>query len=246
MSTRLARGLALLTYEWADVVSPVADANARWAVALGVHPDKIRVIYNGVQEPEQPSPPPRAMRVVTVGRIDPLKDVHTMLRVAVEVTNRVPGSRFEYYGPVTDGQEAYGRSCFDLHRRLGLGEAFRFMGSTRDPHGAIRNSDLVLMTSISEGLPMGILEAMAQARPVVATAVGGVPEVLRGCGMVAGPGDVHGLAQAITTLLRDAELASRLGDNGYARVTRTFTRSTCLGQYRELIHELAADAGVTV
>jgi glycosyltransferase involved in cell wall biosynthesis len=246
MSTRLARGLALLTYDWADVVSPVADANARWAVALGVHPDKIRVIYNGVQEPDQPSPPPRAMRVVTVGRIDPLKDVHTMLRVAAEVTNRLPDSRFEYFGPVTDGQEAYGRSCFDLHRRLGLGETFRFMGSTRDPHGAIRNSDLVLMTSISEGLPMGILEAMAQARPVVATAVGGVPEVLRGCGMVAAAGDVHGLALAITTLLRDSELASRLGGNGYARVTRTFTRSTCLRQYRELIHELAAEAGVTV
>jgi polysaccharide biosynthesis protein PelF len=244
MSTRLARGLALLTYDWADVVSPVADANARWAVALGVDPAKIRVIYNGVQEPEQPSPPPRATRVVTVGRIDPLKDVHTMLRVAVEVTNRLPDTQFTYYGPVTDGQEAYGRSCFDLHSKLGLGEAFRFMGSTRDPSGAIRDSDLVLMTSISEGLPMGILEAMAQARPVVATSVGGVPEVLRGCGMVAAPGDVHGLALAITTLLSDGELASRLGSNGYARVTRTFTRSACLREYRNLIHELAGSAGV--
>ena len=71
-----------------------------------------------------------------------------MLRVAVEVTNRMPSARFAYYGPVTDGQEAYGRSCFDLHGRLELGEAFRFMGSTRDPAGAIRDSDLVLMTSI--------------------------------------------------------------------------------------------------
>jgi glycosyltransferase involved in cell wall biosynthesis len=102
----------------------------------------------------------------------------------------------------------------------------------------------VLMTSISEGLPMGILEAMAQARPVVATSVGGVPEVLRGCGMVAAPGDVHGLALAITTLLSDGELASRLGSNGYARVTRTFTRSACLREYRNLIHELAGSAGV--
>jgi glycosyltransferase involved in cell wall biosynthesis len=108
----------------------------------------------------------------------------------------------------------------------------------------IRDSDLVLMTSISEGLPMGILEAMAQARPVVATAVGGVPEVLRGCGMVAPAGDVHGLALAITTVLRDGELASQLGNNGYARVTRTFTRSTCLRKYRELINELAGSAGV--
>ena len=245
VSTRLARGLALLAYDWADVVSPVADANARWAVALGVEPSRIRVIYNGVQEPEEPSPAPQIGRVVTVGRIDPLKDVHTMLRVAQEVANRMPRARFAYYGPVTDGQEAYGRSCFDLHKRLGLGEAFRFMGCTRNPAGAIRGSDLVLMTSISEGLPMGILEAMAQARPVVATAVGGVPEVLRGCGMVAPPGDVHGLALALTTLLRDTKLATQLGSNGYTRVTRTFTRSTCLREYRELINELADSAHIS-
>jgi polysaccharide biosynthesis protein PelF len=244
LSTRLARGLALLAYDWADVVAPVADANARWAVALGVDPDRIRVIYNGVQEPEEPSPAPRAARVVSVGRIDPLKDVHTMLRVAADVTQRMPDARFAYYGPVTDGQEAYGRSCFDLHRRLGLEGVFEFMGSTRDPASAVRGSDLVLMTSISEGLPMGILEAMAQARPVVATAVGGVPEVLRGCGMVASAGDVYGLGHAITTLLRNGELASRLGNNGYERVTRSFTRSTCLRQYRDLIHELAGPRAV--
>jgi polysaccharide biosynthesis protein PelF len=91
---------------------------------------------------------------------------------------------------------------------------------------------------------MGILEAMAQARPVVATAVGGVPEVLRGCGMVASAGDVYGLGHAITTLLRNGELASRLGNNGYERVTRSFTRSTCLRQYRDLIHELAGPRAV--
>jgi glycosyltransferase involved in cell wall biosynthesis len=239
LSTRLARGLALLAYDWADVVSPVADANARWAVEMGVDPARIRVIYNGVQQPGEPSPAPRAGRVVTVGRVDPLKDVHTMLRVAVEVTRRMPDARFEYFGPVTDGQETYGQSCFDLHARLGLGDSFRFMGSTRDPAGAIRQSDLVLMTSISEGLPMGILEAMAQSRPIVSTAVGGVPEVLRGCGMVAAPGDVHGLAQSITSLLGDTELAGRLGRNGYARVVRKFTRDACLRQYRDLICELA-------
>ena len=54
--------------------------------------------------------------MVAIGRIDPLKDVHTMLRVAVEVLERVPHATFKYYGPVSPEQEAYGKSCEDLHR----------------------------------------------------------------------------------------------------------------------------------
>ena len=67
---------------------------------------------------------------------------------------------------------------------------------------------------------MSILEAMAQARPVVATAVGGVPEVLRGCGIVPPPGDVHAIATGVGTLLRNPELAAHLGRRGFARVHR--------------------------
>ncbi len=76
-----------------------------------------------------------------------------------------PARSFLHYGPVPRGEEAYGRSCVALHERLGLGERFRFMGPTTDPTGVVRAADVVLMTSISEGLPMSILEAMGQARP---------------------------------------------------------------------------------
>jgi glycosyltransferase involved in cell wall biosynthesis len=98
---------------------------------------------------------------------------------------------------------------------------------------------VVLMTSISEGLPMSILEAMAQARPVVATAVGGVPEVLRGCGIVQPPGDVHAIATGVATLLRDPELAARLGQRGFERVHRMYTQTACVDGYRDLLSSLA-------
>ena len=114
------------------------------------------------------------------------------------------------------------------------------MGGTRDPHGVLRSGDVVLMTSISEGMPMALLEAMAQGRPAVATSVGGVPGVLRGCGIVACPGDVHGLAAAVVTLLRDPELAARLGRRGYERLKRRYTLERCVESYRELIGELIA------
>ena len=100
----------------------------------------------------------------------------------------MPDAQFLHYGPVTDGEEAYGRSCLALHEQLGLGDRFRFMGRTTDPNGVVRDADVVLMTSISEGLPMSILEAMGQGRPVVSTGVGGVPDVVKGCGVVTPPG----------------------------------------------------------
>jgi glycosyltransferase involved in cell wall biosynthesis len=126
-----------------------------------------------------------------------------------------------------------------MQRELGLGDRFRFMGGTKDPHGAIRSGDLVLMTSISEAMPMTLLEAMGQARPIVATSVGGIPSIIRGCGLVAPPGDVHELATAVVTLLRNPALGARLGRRGYERVHRKYTLSRCLGAYDRLIRELA-------
>jgi glycosyltransferase involved in cell wall biosynthesis len=242
LSSRLARGLSRAAYAAADWVAPVTEANATWERGLGVDPQKIRVIQNGIEAPASYTDPPGNLKVVSVGRIDPLKDVQTMLRVAVEVGRRVPEAKFEYWGPPTKGQETYARACEELARQLGAEQHFKFMGSTKDPHGVVRDADVMLMTSISEGLPMSILEAMAQARPVVATAVGGVPEVLRGCGIVQPPGDVHALATGVVTLLRNPQLGARLGQRGFERVHRVYTRTACVGGYRDLLAELTSAA----
>jgi glycosyltransferase involved in cell wall biosynthesis len=238
-SPRLALGLTRAAYAAADVIAPVTEANAEWERGLGVTADKIRVVPNGIEPPTRAQPAAGGKRVVAVGRIDPLKDVHTMMLVADEVTRRMPDARFEYWGPVTPGQEEYAALCRHVHAQLELGERFRFMGRTDDPHGVIRSADLVLMTSISEAMPMALLEAMAQSRPVVATGVGGVPGVVRGCGLTAPPGDVHEIATAVTTLLRNPALARTLGERGYERLHRRYTLKRCLAAYRELIDELA-------
>jgi polysaccharide biosynthesis protein PelF len=244
-ATRLARGLARAAYAGADVVSPVTDANAFWEEGLGIEPEKIHVIYNGMRAPGRPLPAPGARTVVSVGRIDPLKDVHTMLRVAQETLRTVPDAQFLHYGPVTEGEDAYGRSCFALHEQLGLGERFKFMGRTTDPNGVVRDADVVLMTSISEGLPMSILEAMGQGRPVVSTGVGGVPDVVKGCGYVTPPGDVHGLAMAVATLLERPALAAQLGLRGHARLARRFNEEVCVDGYRDLLRGAASEWRVT-
>jgi polysaccharide biosynthesis protein PelF len=239
ISPRLALGMTRAVYAAADVIAPVTEANAEWERGLGVDPAKIRVIPNGIDPPKEYTAPPNIKKVIAVGRLDPLKDVQTMLLVASEVTRRLPDARFDCYGPPTLGQEMYADACSVMHRQLGLGDRFRFMGGTRDPYAAIRSGDVVLMTSISEAMPMTLLEAMGQARPIVATSVGGVPSVIRGCGLVAPPGDIHEIATAVVTLLSNPALGARLGRRGYERVHRKYTLSRCLSAYDELIRELA-------
>ena len=243
VSTRLARGLTRLTYAVADLVAPVAEAHRAWEEALGVPPDRIRTIPNGVPTPAEPTPAPRSRTVVSVGRVDPLKDVPTMLRVAAAVRRLVPDVTFLHYGPVPRGQEHYAAECRALQVELGLGDGavgcFRFMGSTSDPTGVMRDADVVLMTSISEGFPMSVLEALSQARPVVTTLVGGVLDAMLGAGITAAPGDVYGLADAVATLLLDPDLAERLGRRGHARVRRHFSQARCTDDYREVLLRLA-------
>lgn len=235
IATRVARGLARAAYHSADIVAPVTNFNVTWERALGAHDDRIRPILNGIRVPEgRPADPPRAKIVTSVGRIDPLKDVKTMLRVAAEVVRLVPDCTFVHHGPIAPGQGDYNAACRRLHRELGLGDRFRFDGPTRDPQGAVREADVVLLTSISEGLPMAVLEAMSEARPVVATNVGGVPEVLDGVGLVAPPGAVHRLAGSVAFLLKNPATAHELGLLGRARVAADYDGGAHIEAYRDL------------
>ena len=132
-NTRLARGLTRSAYAGADVICPVTDANAYWEMGLGIDPEKIRVLYNGLDQPDEPTEAPGTRTVVSVGRIDPLKDIYTLLRVAAGTLKLIPDARFQHFGNVSPGEEAYGRSCQSLHKQLGLGDRFRFMGAPPIP-----------------------------------------------------------------------------------------------------------------
>lgn len=237
-ATRLARGLSRLVYANADVVAPVTQANARWERHLGVTDAKIRPIYNGVLVPPTIRPLPIRQRIVSLGRIDPLKDLKTSLRAAAIVLTTRPDVEFVHYGPVPEGNDEYGDSCLRLHHDLKLGNRFRFAGSTDDPYDAFAKGSIAMFSSISEGFPVAVLEAMACGRPVVATAVGGVPEALSGCGLTVRPGDYEGLATGVLHLLNDPVLLRRLGERSYAKVRREFGMAQCLQNYSDLISEL--------
>lgn len=241
---RLIRSVVSLSYHYADRVSPVCGYNTRWEQRLGVDGKRIDVIYNGVDNavfgPAAEGEKRGAPSVVCVARIDPVKDILTLIRAAALVKAEVPDVRFTVYGSVT--VEEYYRECLALRDSLGLGESFGFAGHTSEPSTVYSKGDIIALSSISEGFPYSITEAMMSAKPVVATDVGGIKEVVGDCGILVPPRRPDVFAAAVVRLLRDPELRAALGGEGRDRALSRFNISRMNGQYTESYEKLSAKA----
>lgn len=227
-------------YHFADVVAPVCHYNTRWEVAQGTPQQKIRVIYNGV-DPDRFTPAPKLHgdpHVVATARIDPLKDIETLLRVAARLKTSHPRVKFTVHGAVAD--DAYYRRCLALRRHLGVEDSVTIGSATDDVVAAYREADVVLLTSISEAFPYSVIEAMACEKAVVASDVGGVGEALEGCGVLVKPRDDERFAAEVTRLLDDHHLRLRLGAKARARVMDEFRLDHTIEKYLDLYRSFAA------
>jgi glycosyltransferase involved in cell wall biosynthesis len=198
------------------------------------------VIHNGVEprpvEPRETRSGP--CRLVTVGRLQAPKDPLTLVRALAAL-----GHAHETV-IVGDGPD---RSAVEAEvRRLGLDSVVRLAGVRNDVAELLAAADLFVLSSRSEGLPLSILEAMAAGLPVVASSVGGVPElVVDGeTGLLVPPGDPRSLARAIERLLADAALRGRLGAAGRARVVEHFDLASAQRAHLDLYRSLLAAAGL--
>jgi glycosyltransferase involved in cell wall biosynthesis len=158
--------------------------------------------------------------IVSVGRLDRQKGFEYLIRAAVEVVRAVPSARFWIVGD--------GGLRARLERQiesLGLGQVVRLLGHQRDVSGIMAAADLVVLASLWEPLGNVLLEAHALGRPVVATRVGGVPEIVRDgtTGLLVPPGDVAAFAQSILIMLGDPREAERMGARGRVHVAREFS-----------------------
>src|SRR5207247_11054153 len=127
-------------------------------------------------------------------------------------------------------------------QRVGLAERVVFAGYRADVPAVLDEVDVVVLPSSVEGMPLVLLEAMAHRRPVVATPVGGTPEVVVDgeTGLLVPPRDPRALADAIRRLLDDPDLAKRLGDAGRRRVELHFSLEAMNRRILELYDEVAA------
>lgn len=213
-SLRFALRMTELSYALADLVAPCCDFNQRWELRNGARPEQLKTIYYGVDPvafTPQTRPADAPPVVVWVGRIDPLKDLFTLLRAAAVVHAARPDIEFRLFGNVPPGNEGYYEKCLDLRRELGLEQTVIFAGFRSNPAAAYHEGDIAVLSSVSEAFPFVILEAMLCEKPVVATAVGGVPEQITECGLIVEPRNHEAMAAAILTLMDDPELRQELG-----------------------------------
>jgi glycosyltransferase involved in cell wall biosynthesis len=217
----------------------ISNAVASHHIAQGLPPENARVIHNAV-DLEQFEPPrngtavrhqlglrPEHLVVGNVGRLDWWKGHDVFLRAVAGLVGRVPNLRALIVGGA-DGRadnRAYVARLHALVEELSLADRVTFTGYRDDIPDVMAALDLVVHSS-TEPEPFGrvVIEAMAARRPVVATAAGGVPEIVEDGvhGSLVPPGDAEALAEAMAGLLSDEEKAEAMARAGYQRVKRQF------------------------
>ncbi|MFX0196723.1 MAG: GT4 family glycosyltransferase PelF [Candidatus Hodarchaeota archaeon] len=167
----------------ADLILPVATAHVPWELYFGAQPERITVIPNGVDtlkfRPREKENKDSIM-IGSICRVTPIKDIQTLIFAAKRLLDQVPRAEFHLIGPIENIQ--YYLSCSEVIEDLGLEGRFLFHKATLEPEKWYNRFDLFALSSISEGMPLSILEAMASGIPIVATDVGGLREVTRGTG----------------------------------------------------------------
>jgi glycosyltransferase involved in cell wall biosynthesis len=235
------RSLAGAAYLITDVLAPHSLYNRRWQLHNGADPERMWTMYNGVEPEEFPAAvgEPDVPTISFMGRVDPLKDLHTLIRAFALVRREIPEARLRIFGGTPAVNRIYHESCQHLIDELGLTDAAVLEGRIANAVDAYHAGSIVALTSISEGFPYTVVEAMACGRPTVCTNVGGVAEAVGDTGIVVPPRDVPAVAEACVRLLRDHELRTRLGVAARARVLEHFTLRRSLEMYRNVYEGLA-------
>jgi polysaccharide biosynthesis protein PelF len=230
------RHLCVLGYSEAAVITPGNVYNKRWEEQLGADLSRVRTVYNGVDPADFPAlqTEPDVPTISWAGRIDPIKDLETLLRAFALVREEIPDARLRIFGSPPQGREPYLAHCQALADELGLGDAAVFEGRVPQIRDAYAAGQVVVLCSISEGFPYTLIEAMTCGRPCVATDVGGVTEAAGDTGLVVPPRDPAALAQACLTLLHDRALRRELGQAARLRALEYFTVDRAISAFDEI------------
>ncbi|MFG3658683.1 GT4 family glycosyltransferase PelF [Streptomyces sp. NPDC047706] len=235
------RLLAEESYRRAALITPGNRYNRLWEEQGGADPASIRTVYNGVDPAAFPpaGPEPQAPTLSWAGRVDPIKDLETLIRSFALVRARLPAARLRMFGGTPRGGEAYRQRCEALAAELGHADAVTFEGRVDDIKDAYAAGNVVMLSSISEGFPFTLIEAMSCGRATVSTDVGGVREAVGDTGLVVPPRDPEAMAGAALDLLGDPARRRAMGEAARLRVIEQFTLRQTIDTFRAIYHELA-------
>jgi polysaccharide biosynthesis protein PelF len=249
MWTKFFVNLGRMTYDASDLIITLFGGNQKLQHELGADPARTIIVPNGVkldvflplsdQRAPRGSRPPR---IGFVGRVVPIKDVKHLIRACAMIAEDMPEVEFWVVGP-TEEDPTYFEECRDLSAMLGVSK-LRFTGS-QDVKRIYPEIDVLVLTSVSEGQPLSILEAAAAGVPAISTDVGACRELVEGglgpedralgpSGIVTPMGDAAATAAAVLALLRDPDLLESMSRAGIARARRFYGEKAMLDRYRDI------------
>jgi glycosyltransferase involved in cell wall biosynthesis len=220
--------MSLLAYEMADIVTSLYEHARELQIELGCPAEKTMITPNGIDAARfahLPGKPPDEEKMVNIGailRVTPIKDVKTMIQAFAFAKERIPRVKLWIMGPWEEDMD-YAQECFDLVEILKIPDVM-FTGRINVME-YLGRMDLTILTSISEGQPLTILESYAAKKPVIATDVGNCRGLIYGEGDDFGPAgilthimNVEEIAQAMVQMAESGAMRVQMGINGYNRL----------------------------
>ncbi|ADJ65712.1 DUF3492 domain-containing protein [Herbaspirillum seropedicae] len=256
MWIRFFEALGRMCYQASNQIVALYETNRLRQVIDGAPPERTRNIPNGIDLPRLSAL--RAQRsekippvLCLLGRVVPIKDVKTFIRAMRTVVNQYPEAEAWIAGP-EDEDPSYAAECHAIAEGLGLLDKVKFLGYQKIDE-LMPKIGLVVLSSISEALPLVLLEGFAAGVPGVATDVGSCRQLIYGlseedqalgaAGDVVGIAEPQALAQAALKLLTDPQRWYAAQAAGIARVERYYTQEMMFGAYRELYDNALAEQG---
>ncbi len=224
----------------ARMVAVSEDIRRHLQVNVGVPKTRVDVISNGIDterfrfDPDLRTETRRQLGyfehpvIGAIGNLYPVKGHQVLLRAVATLLEKYPDAKVFIAGRGSEEPNLKGQA-----KALGIDHAVSFLGFREDVHALLCAMDVFVLPSLSEGHPLSILEAMACQRPVVASAVGGVPEVIENGkqGLLFPVADHDGLSEGIGKLLQVSEWASELAEAGRRRVVEKYSLDAMLDAY---------------
>ncbi|NLK72734.1 MAG: GT4 family glycosyltransferase PelF [Clostridiales bacterium] len=241
--------LSNCAYSYADTVTSLFNKNKELQIELGCPEDKIQIIPNGIDVNNFSDLPEKEEKdcicIGAIVRVVPIKDIKTMLLAFKHVATEITNTKFFIMGPAEEDKE-YAEECYKMAKDLQLNNII-FTGAV-DIMEYIGKMDVLVLTSISEGQPLTVLEGMAAKKPHVCTNVGDCKDLLYGMNDVYGQAgyidyvlNYKGIAEKIIKLCKDPDLRKEFGYNGFNRVSNLYKKETFIAGYKELYNKYGSD-----